>query len=81
MPKFILKRAYLGKDGLKKWESHDERFDTYADALNAILRLEKERAGQRDPDHMGYEVRHGGKPAEGRFDVHYDKTTRTFRNV
>jgi hypothetical protein len=81
MPKFILKRAYLGRDGLKKWESWPEKYNTYADALNAILDIDRQFADRRDPNHMGFEVRHGGKPAEGRFGVWYDQVTRRFINI
>lgn len=82
MPKFILKRAYLGKDGLKKWESWPEKFNTYADALNAIMDIDRQLyAAQRDPDHMGFEVRYGGKPAELYFNVWYDPVKRRFVNI
>ena len=81
MKKFILKRSYLGNDGLTKYESWPERFNTYADALNEVMKLDRAFVERRDPDHMGFTVFQGGKPAEGRFEVIYDRNARMFSNA
>mgnify|MGYP006426121411 CR=1 FL=1 len=81
MKKFILKRSYLGKDGLTKYESWPERFNTYADALNEVMKLDRSFAQRRDPDHMGFTVYWGGRPAEGRFEVTYNREDRMFSNA